>query len=85
MAMPLLSANAARRIEARLGVTLPAAHHSRVATGDEAGWDAFTGTLAWLAGSGLVHGVAIMTFEMDPAPAMGERIVRSLREAGIGG
>ncbi len=85
MAMPLLSAEAARRIEARLGVTLPAALHPRAATGEEPAWEAFTATLAWLAGSGLAHGVAIMTFEMDPAPAMGERIVRSLREAGIGG
>ncbi|MBI5949244.1 MAG: methylenetetrahydrofolate reductase [Chloroflexi bacterium] len=85
MAMPLLSAEAAARIEARLGVSLPEELHSRVARGEEAAWEAFTGTLAWLAASGLVHGVAIMTFEMDPPPAMGERIVRSLREAGIGG
>ena len=85
MTMPLRSAEAARRIEARLGVALPEALHARAAAGDEAAWEAFTETLAWLAGSGLVHGVAIMTFEMDPPPAMGEHIVRSLRDAGIGG
>ncbi|KAA0231975.1 hypothetical protein EDM76_10605 [bacterium] len=40
-------------------------------------------TIAGLVASPLADGAAIMTTEMDPPPAVGERIVSALRAAGI--
>ncbi|MBE0609084.1 MAG: methylenetetrahydrofolate reductase, partial [Dehalococcoidia bacterium] len=84
MAMPLVSLEAAVRIEERLGVSLPWALKDVLAGGDpEAAWGTFTGTIRALAASPLVDGVAIMTFEMDAPAEMGERILAALRAAGV--
>jgi 5,10-methylenetetrahydrofolate reductase len=84
MAMPLVSLEAAVRIEERLGVSLPRALKDVLAGGDpEAAWGTFTGTIRALAESPLVDGVAIMTFEMDAPAEMGERILGALRAAGV--
>ncbi len=84
MAMPLLSLEAALRIEERLGIALPGALKDVLAGGDiEAAWDAFAGTIRSLADSDLVDGVAIMTFEMDAPREMGDRILAALRAAGV--
>ncbi|MGH2585132.1 MAG: methylenetetrahydrofolate reductase, partial [Dehalococcoidia bacterium] len=83
MVMPLLSIEAAQRIEARLGVRLP----ERLCRdldhgGAEAGWCAFGEVIGALACSPLVDGVAVMTFEMDPSPEVRQRIVAALGAAG---
>jgi methylenetetrahydrofolate reductase (NADPH) len=84
MAMPLLSLEAALRIEERLAIALPRALKEVLAGGDlEAAWGAFAATIRSLADSALVDGVAIMTFEMDPPREMGDRILASLRAAGV--
>ena len=83
MAMPLLSLDAASKIEERLGIHLPAALKEVLATSDEdAAWDAFTATLRQLVASPAVDGVAIMTFEMDASPETGARICEALRRSG---
>jgi methylenetetrahydrofolate reductase (NADPH) len=78
MAMPLLSLDAAERIEKRVGVTLPERVLQRIAAGEEAAWELFEENLAGLAASSAIAGVAIMTFEMSPPAEMGERIRASL-------
>jgi 5,10-methylenetetrahydrofolate reductase len=79
MAMPLLSPEDAARMGARLGMPPP-----RVAdSGPEAAWNSFDSVIAALVASPVVDGVAIMTFEMDPPPRTGERIVAALRAAGL--
>jgi 5,10-methylenetetrahydrofolate reductase len=84
MAMPLLSLDAALRIEQRLGIALPQELKDVLAGGDlEAAWGAFAGIMRSLVDSDLVDGVAIMTFEMDAPREMGERILASLRAAGV--
>ncbi len=83
MVVPLLSPAAVEGIQRRLGFRLPAAMAAGLAAGSEAGWDLFGETLTSLVSSRLVDGVAIMTTEMDPPPAVGERIVEALRAAGI--
>ncbi|MBA4181728.1 MAG: hypothetical protein C0506_14155 [Anaerolinea sp.] len=83
MVMPILSLEAARRIEERIGVRLPDGLRARLATGDaEDAWAAFDETLAALHASPLVDGVAVMTFEMDAPRSMGARILQGLRAAG---
>lgn len=83
MAMPILSLEAASRIEERLGIHLPAALREVLATGDEdAAWSAFAATLRQLVSSPDIDGVAIMTFEMDAGPEAGARICDALRLAG---
>jgi 5,10-methylenetetrahydrofolate reductase len=84
MAMPLLSLEAGARIEGRLGVALPPALRSALTLGPDAAWAAFDATIVSLVASPLVDGVAIMTFETDPPPEVGARIVAALRAAGIG-
>ncbi len=83
MAMPLLSLDEADRIEARLGIRLPEAFRTRLAGGEEAAWNVFEETLAMLAESSLVAGVAIMTLKLDPPADMGERIVSAITRSGI--
>ncbi len=84
MAMPLLSAEAGERIARRLGLELPARLRDVLAAGDEASaWAYFEGTLARLRESPAFQGVAVMTFEVDPPPAVGARIVRALEAAGV--
>ncbi|HMO53931.1 MAG TPA: methylenetetrahydrofolate reductase [Tepidiformaceae bacterium] len=84
MAMPLLTLDAAERIEARIGIGLPAELKHILAAGDqEAAWGAFTATLRELAKCPFIDGVAIMTFEMDPPLEVGQRIVQSLVAAGV--
>lgn len=78
MAMPLVSAAAASGIAARLGIELPGAGEGGV----DAAWERFAMILAELVESPLVDGVAIMTYEMDPHPETGERILQALRLAG---
>lgn len=83
MVMPLLSVDEADRIEARLGIRLPDAFRARLAGGEEAAWGAFEETLAALAASHFVAGVAVMTLKVDPPPEMGDRIVAAITRAGI--
>ena len=84
MAMPLLTLDAAERIEARIGIGLPEELKHILAAGDqEAAWGAFTATLRELAKCPFIDGVAIMTFEMDPPLEVGQRIVQSLVAAGV--
>lgn len=84
MAMPLLSLEAALRIEERLGVALPTSLKDVLAGGDpEAAWSTFAATIRALTRSPLVDGVAIMTFEMDAPPEMGARLLGALRDAGV--
>ncbi len=83
MAMPLLTLEAGERIEERIGIRLPVALRKVLATGDEAAaWKAFTATLKDLVASPAIHGLAIMTFEMDASPETGTRICEALRESG---
>jgi 5,10-methylenetetrahydrofolate reductase len=83
MVMPILTLESAGKIEERIGVRLPDALRSRLATGDTAdAWSAFDELLATLHASPLVDGVAIMTFEMDAPEGMGPRILQGLRAAG---
>jgi 5,10-methylenetetrahydrofolate reductase len=83
MAMPLLTAEAGERIAQRLGLELPGRLRDILAAGDTPGaWAYFRETVARLVDSPAVQGVAIMTFEMDPPPEMGERIVAALEAAG---
>ena len=84
MARPLLSLEAAAKIEARLGIALPAETRARIGEGAEGGWAAFEATLAGLVACGDVDGVAIMTFEMDAPDGMGERIRAALERVGLG-
>ena len=83
MAMPLLAPDAAARIAERLHIPLPDALARRVAAGPAAAWEAFDETVAALHASEAVDGLAIMTFEADPPPETGERILQALRCAGI--
>lgn len=83
MVMPLLSLEAAMRIEKRLGIALPGGLRDVLAGGDrEAAWGYFGQTVRSLAESPLVDGVAVMTFEMDAPEGMGERIAGALRACG---
>jgi 5,10-methylenetetrahydrofolate reductase len=83
MVMPLLSLEAAMRIEKRLGIGLPVDLRDVLAGGDqEAAWGYFGQTVRSLAKSPLVDGVAVMTFEMDAPEGMGERIASALRACG---
>jgi 5,10-methylenetetrahydrofolate reductase len=84
MAMPLLSAAAGEKIEARLNIRLPERLRAVLGRGDiDEAWAEFDATVRGLVRSPLVDGVAIMTFEMDATPEMGRRIVRSLERAGL--
>lgn len=83
MAMPILSLEAASKIEERLGIHLPAALREVLAGGDEeAAWAAFAATIRQLVTSPAIDGVAIMTFEMDSDADAGARICEALRRAG---
>ena len=80
MAMPLLSANAARRIATRLGIAPPPTLLRRLESGGSAaGWQDFEETIAALVAAPWADGVAIMTYEMDPAAEVGQRIVAALQ------
>ncbi|MCK9520718.1 MAG: methylenetetrahydrofolate reductase [Dehalococcoidia bacterium] len=83
MAMPLLELDAADRIESRLKLALPTSLRSRIEAGPEEAWAAFDELIAALAKSDIVDGLAIMTFEMDPSPEAGTRIVEALRKADL--
>jgi len=82
MAMPLLSLDAAEKMQSRIGLALPDTFRARLATADSA-WAAFDEIVGGLAASEHIHGLAVMTFEIDAEPEVGERIVVSLRRAGI--
>ena len=83
MAMPILSLDAASKIEERLGIHLPASLREILASEDEdAAWAAFAATLRQLVASPAVDGVAIMTYEMDAGPETAARICEALRRAG---
>ena len=83
MIMPLRSRGEALEIEQRLSIELPQTFSRRLETEDSA-WEAFDETVGALVLSPLVAGVAVMTFEMDPSPETGTRIVAALRQAGLG-
>lgn len=80
MVMPLLSPEQAVHIAGRLGITLPAGYEARLQT-EAAAWEAFEEIVASLTAAKLVAGAAIMNVEMDPPPAVGERILHALRKA----
>jgi 5,10-methylenetetrahydrofolate reductase len=84
MAMPLLTAEAGKKIEARLNIRLPVRLREVLARGDvDQAWHEFDETLHALVESPLVDGVAIMTFEMDATPETGQRIGAALAKAGL--
>ncbi|MBI2767478.1 MAG: methylenetetrahydrofolate reductase [Chloroflexi bacterium] len=83
MAMPLLSLDALEKLEARLGIALPGAVRAGIGEDGAGAWPAFAATVANLAHSGLIDALAIMTFEMDATPEMGERICAALAAAGL--
>ena len=84
MAMPIMGMEAAERIERRIGVQLSDAFRTRLQQGgEEAAWAAFEETVCALGANDLIAGVAVMTFETDPSPAVGERIVAALKLAGV--
>lgn len=83
MAMPLLTLQAAERLEERLGVRLPEGVRELLAAGDERlAWDAFRNTIEQLVAAPFIDGVAIMTFEGDAPAETGARIAAVLRSAG---
>lgn len=83
MVMPLLTLEAAEKIEVRLGVRLPEMLRGRLERGDIAdAWEAFDELLRQLRESPLVDGIAVMTFEMDAPEGMGARTLQGLRAAG---
>ena len=74
-------AETARRIQLRLGIPIPTRLLLRLeAGGGRAGWAIFAETVQALRASGLVHGLAVMTPEMDPPPGFAERIVFRITE-----
>jgi methylenetetrahydrofolate reductase (NADPH) len=80
MAMPVLSIDDARRLEARLGVAFPSQQLARLQeSGEAAGWEIFGETLADLYGRGLAHAVAVMTLMADPPEPVAARIASLLR------
>jgi 5,10-methylenetetrahydrofolate reductase len=82
MVIPLVSASAAEKLALRLRLPLPSDLVARLANGGEAaGWLHFTETVRELRGSGLADGVAVMTQEMDPPPAFGDRIRAALEQS----
>lgn len=84
MVMPLLSIEAARSIQKRLGVVLPERLLRRLETGTpEAAWRAFDETVSEMVQNRLVDGLAVMTFEMDPDSETGRRIIVALQAADI--
>jgi methylenetetrahydrofolate reductase (NADPH) len=78
MVMPLPTMEAADRVSSRLGVSIPEWVR---AAGDP--WLVFREIVAWLRASGLADGIAVMTFEPDPPPEAGARILEALDHAGI--
>ncbi len=80
MVMPLASAETAEKMEARLGVRLPEAARRQVEAGG--GWELFAETVQVLHERRLVDGLAVMTFEMDPSPSVGDRVRELLVQAG---
>lgn len=83
MVMPLLTLDAAEKIEARLGLRLPETFRSRLERGDGTdAWTAFNDLLCQLRADPLIDGIAVMTFEMDAPADVGEAILAGLRGAG---
>lgn len=81
MLMPLLSIEAARRLEARVGLRLPPEQVERLAKGGSAdGWAMFRETLAALHESPLADGVAVMTLEVDPDDDFAAQLETALRD-----
>jgi 5,10-methylenetetrahydrofolate reductase len=82
MVMPL-GANEVGRIQERLGVRLPEPFVRRLEQGGEAAArEAFQEAVAALHEAPWAHGLAVMTFAMDPAPEAGEFLCAALRAAG---
>ena len=81
MLMPLLSVDAARRLEARVGLRLPPERFERLAKGGSAyGWAMFRETLAALHESPLADGVAVMTLDLDPDDDFAAHLETALRD-----
>jgi methylenetetrahydrofolate reductase (NADPH) len=84
MVMPLLSVDAATRIAERLHISLPRQLvHALQREGSEAGWRLFEQTIFALVNAPWAGGVALMTYEVDPPPEVGEHMVAVLRAAGV--
>lgn len=82
MVMPLRTAEAAAAVASRLGIALPQALISSLAS-EEAAWTTFEMQVSQLVESGVVDGLAVMTYEMDLAAEAGERILLALARAGL--
>jgi methylenetetrahydrofolate reductase (NADPH) len=79
MVMPLDSLATARRLRERLGFGPGAETLSRLESGGEVeGWRIFAEIIRGLAASPWISGVAVMTPEMDAAPASAQRIAEAL-------
>lgn len=81
MVMPLLSADEAVKMASRLRVELPPELLARLDGGHDGAWQAFEETVGQVVACGIVDGVAVMTFEMDPPAETGTRIAEVLRRA----
>ncbi len=84
MVMPLLSLDAAAKIEGRLRIELPEPMLRRLVSGEaNACWKAFRETLQGLTALPQLAGCAVMTFETDARPDSGAQIACCLRGTGF--
>ena len=80
MVMPIESMERAAQMESRLRVRLPENARRQVEAGG--GWELFAEIVQTLRGERIVDGIAVMTFEMDPAPSVGDQVREALRRSG---
>jgi 5,10-methylenetetrahydrofolate reductase len=79
MLIPLLSIESARRLERRLGISLPSRWHEALRQGGAVeGWRLFEENLQGLRRAGHAAGATIMTFEMDPPIAVLDRLAKAV-------
>lgn len=79
MVMPLAALAEARALEQRLSIELPGRLLRYLEHEDpDSAWSLFAENIAILRDSPLFAGTAVMTFGMDPAPAIGEQICAAL-------
>ena len=81
MAMPLIRGDQLARITERLKIPEQPNLENRINAGENEAWKVFDETVLDLATSPYIDGLAIMTFETDPKPQIGERIITSLKLA----
>ena len=81
MAMPLIRRDQLIRITKRLKIPEQPKLENRINAGENEAWKIFDETVLNLATSPYIDGLAIMTFETDPEPKIGQRIIESLKLA----